>query len=85
MIQFLLSEVWPYIAMVVGAAVAVLVSWKTGKKRGAEQQRTRQETDALKMKVEAANRGREIDEEISKLDDADLRQRGSKWVRDDHT
>ena len=65
------------------AALAVFVgAYLRGRSTGAKQERLARHTALAKQQSQAQQTKQEIKDEVAQMDDAALRDRASKWVRD---
>lgn len=77
-LQALWSRIWPYIAAVGAAFAAVLAIRQSGKAAGRQEARI----DQLEADRVAVEESREAAAEIERLDDAAVRDRARKRMRD---
>lgn len=63
--------------IILAGLVALVAGWFTARRSG----RKAEQADQLKREVDARDKADESDNEMDKLSNDDIRDRGSKWVR----
>ena len=79
MIEAIIYQIWPYVVAIVSGLVAYLGIRQSGKSAG----RAEAETEQQKAAAAAREKAREVDNEIDSMDDAAVRDRAKRWVRND--
>lgn len=77
----LLRRIWGYLA---GAAALILAAaglYLRGRSTGRADERQERETAVSQQQAGAQQTKQEVNDEVAQMDDAALRDRASKWVR----
>lgn len=69
---------WMLAAAVAGIIIALWRAFSAGKSSGVSQEQNKQAAG----RIEAIGKAKEVDDEISNLDDADIDARLEQWMRD---
>lgn len=78
MLNFILSELWPYLAGLAGVIAGLFYVRQSGKKAG----RREAETKAREQRLKNIKEARNVENETSALDDDSVVRRLDEWVRE---
>ncbi|MHC8946885.1 hypothetical protein ACYX78_19630 [Advenella incenata] len=76
-----MMDLYLWIGGAVGALAVFIGAYLRGRSAGAKNERQERETAVTKQQAQAQQTKQEMNDEVAQMDDAALRNRASKWVR----